>query len=239
MQPFSLNYENISRRLTETVIPDYGRRMDSTRLKLRGEEIKRKFRVLDSWPSVRLAEAELYREDVSQQDIRISRLSVPDFLTLLFDPYNRAQWDDFILKHADRAGNNSGPENEHRNITGKRTQPESPLYEQQDIPKAWRDVIAERQRQINIGRTPEYDDQYENGSLALAAACYARQAGMWGTDWSVYYRDAVVPDSWPWAREYWKPSSPRRDLEKAAALILAEMERHDRATARKANNNLS
>ncbi|KFT29447.1 hypothetical protein EC18_10070 [Salmonella enterica subsp. enterica serovar Bareilly str. CFSAN000215] len=107
------------------------------------------------------------------------------------------------------------------------------------MPEAWRDVIAERQRQINIGRTPEHDDQYENGSLVLAAACYARQAGMWGTDWSVYYRDAVVPDSWPWAREYWKPSSPRRDLEKAAALILAEIERHDRATARKANNNLS
>ncbi|EHK8201796.1 disulfide bond formation protein DsbA [Salmonella enterica] len=28
-------------------------------------------------------------------------------------------------------------------------------------------------------------------------------------------------------------------MEKAAALILAEIERHDRATARKANNNLS
>ncbi|HFJ2162820.1 TPA: hypothetical protein ACGTPM_002963 [Salmonella enterica] len=48
-----------------------------------------------------------------------------------------------------------------------------------------------------------------------------------------------VPESWPWAREYWKPSSPRRDQEKAAALILAEMERHDRATARKSDNNLS
>lgn len=52
MNLFSLNYENISRRLTETVIPDYGRRMDSSRLKQRGEEIKRKFRVLDSWPPV-------------------------------------------------------------------------------------------------------------------------------------------------------------------------------------------
>lgn len=52
MQSFSLNYENISRRLTETVIPDYGRRMDSTRLKQRGEEIKRKFSVLGSLPSI-------------------------------------------------------------------------------------------------------------------------------------------------------------------------------------------
>ncbi|ECF8076625.1 hypothetical protein CWU58_26720 [Salmonella enterica] len=236
---FLPDYNNISKRLIKAVIPDYGLHTDSILLTRRGEEIKKVFSLLSSWPSITLAEAELYRDDLSQQDIRIGRLTMPDFLTLLFDPYSRSEWDDFILKHADRAGNNSGPENEHRNITGKRTHPESPLYEQQDIPKAWRDVIAERQRQINIGRTPEYDDQYENGSLALAAACYARQAGMWGTNWSVYYRDAVVPDTWPWAREYWKPSSPRRDLEKAAALILAEMERHDRATARKANNNLS
>lgn len=233
------DYDNISKRLIKAVIPDYGLHTDSILLTQRGEEIKKVFSLLGSWPSITLAEAELYRDDLSQQDIRIGRLTMPDFLTLLFDPYSRSEWDDFILKHADRAGNNSGPENEHRNITGESTQPESSLYEQQDIPEAWRDVIAERQRQINIGRTPEHDDQYENGSLALAAACYARQAGMWGTDWSVYYRDAVVPDSWPWAREYWKPSSPRRDLEKAAALILAEMERHDRATARKANNNLS
>ncbi|EEL8988053.1 hypothetical protein G7198_004546, partial [Salmonella enterica] len=230
---------NISKRLIKAVIPDYGLHTDSILLTRRGEEIKKVFSLLGYWPSITLAEAELYRDDLSQQDIRIGRLTMPDFLTLLFDPYSRSEWDDFILKHAERAGNNSCPENEYRNITGERTQPESPLYEQQDIPEAWRDVIAERQRQINIGRTPEHDDQYENGSLVLAAACYARQAGMWGTDWSVYYRDAVVPDSWPWAREYWKPSSPRRDLEKAAALILAEIERHDRATARKANNNLS
>ncbi|HFJ3371416.1 TPA: hypothetical protein ACGT6A_004851 [Salmonella enterica] len=236
---FLPDYNNISKRLIKAVIPDYGLHTDSILLTRRGEEIKKVFSLLSSWPSITLAEAELYRDDLSQQDIRIGRLTMPDFLTLLFDPYSRSEWDDFILKHADRAGNNSCPENEYRNITGERTQPESPLYEQRDIPEAWRDVIAERQRQINIGRTPEHDDQYENGSLALAAACYARQAGMWGTDWSVYYRDAVVPDNWPWAREYWKPSSPRRDLEKAAALILAEMERHDRATARKANNNLS
>lgn len=42
---------------------------------------------------------------------------------------------------------------------------------------------------------------------------------MWGADWLVYYRDAAVPDNLQWAREYWKPSSPRRDLEKAVALI--------------------
>lgn len=97
MQPFSLNYENISRRLTEIVIPDYRRRMDCTRLKQRGEEIKRKFSLLGSWPLITLAEAELYRDDLSQQDIRIVRLTMPDFLTLLFDPYSRSEWDDFIL----------------------------------------------------------------------------------------------------------------------------------------------
>ena len=36
------------------------------------------------------------------------------------------------------------------------------------------------------------------------------------------------PD-WPWAPEWWKPSSYRRNLIKAGALIIAEIERLDRA----------
>jgi len=38
------------------------------------------------------------------------------------------------------------------------------------------------------------------------------------------------PDVWPWGGFTWKPTTPRRDLVKAAALILAEIERLDRAT---------
>lgn len=42
-----------------------------------------------------------------------------------------------------------------------------------------------------------------------------------------------MPAEWPWARDWWKPGTPRRMLEKAAAMIISEMERIDRA-ARKA-----
>jgi len=39
------------------------------------------------------------------------------------------------------------------------------------------------------------------------------------------------PESWLWGPEWWKPSSddPRRDLVKGCALLLAEIERIDRA----------
>lgn len=144
MDMFSPDYNNISKRLIKAVIPDYGLHTDRIFLTKRGEEIKKVFPLLRSWPSVTLAEAELYRDDLSQQDICTGRLTMPDFLTLLFDPRSRSEWDDFVLKNAGQAENTSGPENEHRNITGERTQPESLLYEQQDMSEAWRDVIAER-----------------------------------------------------------------------------------------------
>lgn len=86
---------------------------------------------------------------------------------------------------------------------------------------AARDVLAERARQISAeGWTPERDDSYSESELALAAASYASAAGGCAKD---------VPQTWPWAPEWWKPAYGRRDLEKAGALILAEIERIDRA----------
>lgn len=80
-------------------------------------------------------------------------------------------------------------------------------------------VLAERARQISAeGWTAEHDDQHEQGELARAGACYACNLG----------RDDFPPRDWPWARDWWKPTDARRDLVKAAALILAEGERHDR-----------
>lgn len=88
------------------------------------------------------------------------------------------------------------------------------------------DIITERHRQIaREGWTPEHDDQHEIGQLAIAAACYAGNAG--GFDWIGGWPGEV----WPWASKWWKPSTPRRDLVKAAALIIAEIERLDRAEA--------
>ncbi|MBN3811664.1 hypothetical protein [Paraburkholderia sp. Ac-20347] len=93
---------------------------------------------------------------------------------------------------------------------------------------AARDVLAERARQVSVeGWTPEHDDKYTNGELPRAAACYAHAAGSW-----MEIRRSM-PAEWPWARDWWKPGTPRRMLEKAAAMIISEMERIDRA-ARKA-----
>lgn len=98
---------------------------------------------------------------------------------------------------------------------------------------AIKDVIAERQRQIREeGWTPELDDRYSSGELAGAAACYARYTNARGWVFPTNpsdYQSAEEPFDWPWAAEWWKPTDPRRDLVKAGALILAEIERQDRA----------
>ena len=86
--------------------------------------------------------------------------------------------------------------------------------------KAARDIVVERVRQVvKEGWLPEHDDQHAGGELAAAASCYALNAG-------AYRR--MPPKAWPFDREWWKPGDERRDLVKAGALILAEIERLDR-----------
>jgi hypothetical protein len=77
------------------------------------------------------------------------------------------------------------------------------------------EIIAERLRQrTQKGYMPERDDSDTGNELALAAAAYAAQdVGLWPPDWSL---------------KYWKPQDRRRDLIRAGALILAELERLDR-----------
>lgn len=91
---------------------------------------------------------------------------------------------------------------------------------------AARDVLAERQRQISVeGWTPEHDDGHltvhGEPEMAIAAACYAMAAVLKNEDILSYW--------WPWGHEWWKPTTPRRNLVKAAALAIAEIERLDRA----------
>jgi len=88
------------------------------------------------------------------------------------------------------------------------------------------EIAAERRRQVEAeGCTPAHDDQHRNGEMAAAAACYALPG--------IPLRDRIanVPKAWPWSREWWKPKDRRRDLIRAAALLVAEIERLDRATA--------
>lgn len=92
--------------------------------------------------------------------------------------------------------------------------------------KALQDVIAERARQVSAeGWTPEHDAAHQVGTLASAAACYAVVASSLIVD----YPAGTPPPAWPWDDAWWKPTDRRRNLVKAGALILAEIERLDRA----------
>ncbi|EHU3752984.1 hypothetical protein KY565_002608 [Salmonella enterica] len=110
----------------------------------------------------------------------------------------------------------------------------SDYLEYLNLSPAAADVLAERHRQITAeGWTLAHDDeQNQHGDLAIAASCYARHA--YSRGW-IYdpespeeYQDEEIPDDWPWDDTWWKPTDPRRDLVKAAALLLAELERVDR-----------
>ncbi|CFK42777.1 gp41 [Burkholderia pseudomallei] len=91
-----------------------------------------------------------------------------------------------------------------------------------EVTSAARDVLAERRRQVEQeGWTPEHDDAHSTGDMALAAACYAAAD-------NANYPPAEPPDLWPWDSDWWKPSDERRNLVKAGALIIAEIERLDR-----------
>lgn len=97
--------------------------------------------------------------------------------------------------------------------------------------KAIQGIIDERNRQIDVeGWTPEHDDTHTNGELAKAAACYAGFA-----DGKEIRDDTVMQQAlaklWPWFAKWWKPTTRRRNLVKAGALIVAEIQRLDRTEA--------
>ncbi len=92
------------------------------------------------------------------------------------------------------------------------------------------DAIAERVRQIEAeGWTAEHDDSHAEGEMARAAAAYCLgQYEMTGRVQDgkrfLLWRSVL----WPWSKEWWKPKTRREDLIRAAALIVAEIERLDR-----------
>ena len=91
-------------------------------------------------------------------------------------------------------------------------------------------IVEERQRQITEeGWTTEHDDEHVDGELADAAACYAMNVR---TRLVLSWRSNILRSVWPksWTLNWWKPSSDNRirDLVKAGALIVAEIERLQR-----------
>jgi hypothetical protein len=86
-------------------------------------------------------------------------------------------------------------------------------------------IAAERKRQIDEeGWTAEHDDKLVLKDLALAAVCYAVPDS---------YRELLGDKKiwiWPWAKKWWKPTPGNRirELEKAGALIAAEIDRLQR-----------
>lgn len=91
------------------------------------------------------------------------------------------------------------------------------------------DVLAERARQVSQeGWTPEHDDKHNECEMAAAAATYALC-----TDPGQLKLCGVIV--WRWPMHWWKPTTYRRNLVKAAALLLAEIERIDRRAAKAAN----
>ncbi|HHZ9089687.1 TPA: hypothetical protein ACWLYC_000762 [Pseudomonas aeruginosa] len=105
----------------------------------------------------------------------------------------------------------------------------TPAAQAGQVPQAWLDVQAERRRQVEAeGWTPEHDDAHSHGQMARAAACYALAGSSAPNDGTAAL---LVSLAWPWDEQWWKPSTARRDMVKACALGLAEIERLDRVAA--------
>lgn len=84
------------------------------------------------------------------------------------------------------------------------------------------DVLKERCRQVEEeGYEPESDDGYTDYQLPRAAICYAIKAAGLPSHRATLY--------WPFPAPAFKPTERRANLVKAAALLLAEIERLDRA----------
>lgn len=97
------------------------------------------------------------------------------------------------------------------------------------------EIAAERSRQIHVERfTLAHDDAHSGDELAAAAGVYAlddtaivRRGEPW------HGHDFIRKQYWPWAPRWWRPHDRRRDLIRAGALIVAEIERLDRECSRK------
>jgi hypothetical protein len=84
------------------------------------------------------------------------------------------------------------------------------------------EIAAERRKQVLVkGFTPEHDDQHRNYELSEAAACYAAIEEL-----------TIWPEGWGSISDAFTGKTIRETLIIAAALLVAEIERLDRAEKR-------
>lgn len=87
------------------------------------------------------------------------------------------------------------------------------------LSRAAQDVLTERERQVRAeGWSPAHDDLHDSHEMAHAAACYAYPE----------LPALIGVNTWPWAPEWFKVRDHRSNYVRAAALLLAEIERLDR-----------
>ena len=89
-------------------------------------------------------------------------------------------------------------------------------------------IFAERERQkFDEGWTAEHDAEHTYGELADAAASYAMTPDTRATITAVCMERDGLPPTWPWDKQWWKPTPDNRIMElvKAGALIAAEIDR--------------
>jgi hypothetical protein len=118
----------------------------------------------------------------------------------------------------------------HRHAAGFRIHRDHPLAigTLEDGASGVARIAAERQRQIHAeGYKPANDSCYIDSELARAAACYA-MPDLWRAIANT--PEGTKPHMWPWRAPFWKPGDHTvagrlRELEKAGALIAAEIDR--------------
>ena len=94
------------------------------------------------------------------------------------------------------------------------------------------EIVAERQWQMAKWGNA-HDDEHDTGTIARAGSVYAGVAANQIEDAALGIEGEPLdqmqpPDAWPWEHESFNPQDIRRNLIRAAALIVAEVERLDR-----------
>ncbi len=81
-------------------------------------------------------------------------------------------------------------------------------------------ILKERARQLTAEKWSDiHDNAHKKGELSHAAQCYYDAVTLHSFEANV---------DWPWEQKWWKPTSSRKDLVKAGALIDAEIARLQR-----------